>query len=86
MEVVIYEFSKNSRERVRVSIKVFKDVRGIDFRVYFRDRDGNLKPGGKGLWLKVELLPELKRAVLALEKALAEEVPPGSVGVAGTSR
>jgi|GEM_PF-4794752 len=75
MEGIVYKFNKNSREQVCAAFKTFREVRGIDLRVCYRDHDGNLKPGEKGLWLKVELLPELKKAVLALEQVLVSKVP-----------
>ncbi len=85
MEGIVYTFKKNSREQVCAAFKTFREVHGIDLRVCYRDYDGNLRPGEKGLWLQVGLLPELKKAVLALEQALVSKVPPQSVDDRGVA-
>lgn len=61
---------KNSREELRVSLDDFKGQRLVSLRVWFRAEDGTMRPGRKGLAVRLELLP----AVLeALGKALAED-------------
>lgn len=65
---VIYEFEKNSRETVRLIRKIWNAQDLIDLRVYYKAENGELKPTQKGLCLKVERLPELKKAIEAMIK------------------
>lgn len=68
-ERVIFEFKKNQREIVRAIRKRYANHEYLDLRTYYPDESGNWKPNGKGLMLKLELLPNLEEAVTALKKA-----------------
>jgi hypothetical protein len=71
MSEVIASFEKNSMEEVRVSLTEFKGKELIDVRVYYQPEDGEEKrPTKKGITISPEKFPELKKAILALEKAL----------------
>lgn len=65
---VIYEFEKNSRETVRLIHKIWNAQDLIDLRVYYKAENGELKPTQKGLCLRVEHLPELKKTIEAMVK------------------
>jgi hypothetical protein len=69
--ILVSEFQKNGKERVRVSLTEFGGHRLIDLRAYYQDATGEWRPG-KGLTLRRELLPRLQKALLAaarIEKA-----------------
>jgi len=70
MDKPIYIFRKNATEEVRASIRKFKDRTYVDLRVWVERDNGHAEfsPTKKGLSLSVYVLPELKRAVLALER------------------
>ena len=69
-ERIIHEFPKNEKEVVRATTKFYKGKKYVSIRLYFRaqGRDG-WHPTRKGLTLSTEQLPNLVKAVLALEEA-----------------
>lgn len=71
MAKVVYTWNKNANEEVRASITEFKGYDLIDLRVWIENKDGEIIPTKTGLTLGVCQLLELKKAVEALEKALA---------------
>jgi len=74
MSEVIASFEKNSMEEVRVSLTEFKGKDLIDLRVYYQPEDGEEKrPTKKGITISPEKFPELKKAILALEKVLQQQ-------------
>ena len=72
-DIVVSNFKRNATEEVRVGIKEFRGRRYIDLRIYYMDDKGEWKPTRKGISLATDFMPELKDAVLGLEKVLAEE-------------
>ena len=69
---VIYQFPRNSDEKVYVSLREYKERKYLDLRIFFRPKEGgDLRPTKKGVTMGLELLPELKKAVLLCEKKLA---------------
>jgi hypothetical protein len=61
-------------EEVRVSLTEFKGKELIDLRVYYQPEDGEEKrPTKKGITISPEKFPELKKAILALEKVLQKQ-------------
>jgi len=74
MDKIVYTFRKNHNEEIRASVRTFKDQTYIDLRAWVEKESGHAEfsPTPKGLTLSVFILPELKRAVLALEKELIE--------------
>ncbi|MFH0811420.1 MAG: transcriptional coactivator p15/PC4 family protein [Pseudomonadota bacterium] len=74
MSEVIASFEKNSFEEVRISLTEFKGKDLIDLRVYYRPEDGEeMRPTKKGVTISPEKFPELKKAILELEKALQKK-------------
>lgn len=67
-EKIIYEFEKNSREIVRLTRKIWNAQDLIDLRVYYKAENGEFRPSQKGLCLRVEHLPELKKTIEAMIK------------------
>jgi hypothetical protein len=72
MDEVIAQFEKNATEVLRISLTEFRGHQLIDARIYYSDDEGQYRPTKKGVSLAVGLYPELKKAVLALEKILLE--------------
>jgi hypothetical protein len=67
---VVYEFARNKDERVCVSVGSYRENVYIDFRIFFIDRStGELRPTKKGITVLQSLLPQLKNALIACEKA-----------------
>jgi hypothetical protein len=71
---VVSSFKRNPTEEVRATLKEFRGRRYLDLRIYYQDDAGEWKPTRKGVSLSTDFMPELKEAVMALEKALEEEV------------
>ena len=71
--LLVARFQKNASEEVRAQIIKYKGHDLIDVRVWVprQDRPGE-NPTKKGLTLNIELLPQLKDAVLKLETALRD--------------
>lgn len=71
---VVASFSKNSSEEVRAQLTSYRGYDLIDLRVWALRGEGlEGIATRKGLTLSIELLPELKKAVVALEKALSKK-------------
>lgn len=59
---------KNKREQIRIEATEYKGQDLVDIRVYYQDQtSGEWKPSKKGIAFKVELLPEVIKALQALE-------------------
>ncbi len=71
-EIIIDEFEKNSREKIMVLIKKFRNNYYLDLRVYFKGTDDEYKPSKKGIMISLELLDDLKDALTKVEEALDE--------------
>ncbi len=73
MEKTVYIFRKNANEEVRASIRKFKNRIYVSLAVWAEKDTGHLEflRTTKGLTLSAYVLPELKKAVMALEEELA---------------
>jgi len=68
---VIARFAKNAMEEVRVQTVNYRGYDLIDLRVWVLKEDGkDAVATRKGITINIGLLPELKKAVLALDEAL----------------
>lgn len=54
---------KNNREEIRITAEHFKGRDIINFRVWYRDDAGEMRPGKQGLAFRTELLPDLMAAL-----------------------
>ena len=72
MDELIEQFEKNATEVVRVSLTEYRGRKLVDIRVYYSDNEGQYRPTKKGVSLSVDVYPDFKRAILALEKILLE--------------
>ncbi len=71
--IVISEFPKNKTEDFRLSVTEYQGHTLLDFRIFFKDKEGESKPTKKGITLNVKLFPELKQAIMDAEKILTEK-------------
>jgi len=58
---VVYAFAKNSRDEVRATLTEYGGHPVVDLRVWVDGPDDKSRPTRKGLTLRVEFLPELRR-------------------------
>jgi phosphoglycolate phosphatase-like HAD superfamily hydrolase len=72
MDELIAQFEKNATEVVRVSLTEYRKRKLVDVRVYYSDDEGQYRPTKKGVSLSLEVYPDFKRALEALEKILLE--------------
>ncbi len=74
MAEVLHQFSKNATEEVRASLTEYKGHKLIDFRIYYEAEDGGeWRPTKKGITIDVGLYPELKKAMMKVEKELLKK-------------
>ena len=68
---LVYEFRKNSFERVKVELSNYKGIDVINIRVYYIAdvAKDEWKPSPKGITMRADLIPELKEGI---EKAFEE--------------
>jgi len=71
--IVISEFQKNKTEDFKLSLTEYQGHTLLDFRVYFKDKEGESRPTKKGVTLNVKFFPELKQAIIDAEKILKEK-------------
>jgi len=74
----------DSRSPIVVRQSEFKGRRGIDVRKYYYDLEMELKPTQKGVWISVELWPEVLAAVQQLLPPDVEPVSPSGGNDVGT--
>ena len=70
---LIGRFQKNAREEVRVMLRNFKGTDLIDIRAWYKDQDGELKPGRDGIAVRIEKLPVLRDLVNEAHERAIEE-------------
>ncbi|MEE8380256.1 MAG: transcriptional coactivator p15/PC4 family protein [Thermodesulfobacteriota bacterium] len=71
--IVISEFPKNKTEDFRLSLTEYQGHNLLDFRIYFKDKEGESKPTKKGVTVNVKLFPQLKQAIMDAENILKEK-------------
>ena len=64
---------KNKMEDFKLSLTECQGHNLLNFRIYFKDKQGESKPTKKGVTVNVKLFPELKKAILEAEKLLKEK-------------
>ncbi|MFC1708499.1 transcriptional coactivator p15/PC4 family protein [Candidatus Omnitrophota bacterium] len=69
----IKKFTKNKFQEIRVSITEYQGNDLIDIRTWTMPKGAEeMVPTGKGVSINVKLYPELKEAVLMMEKELKD--------------
>ena len=59
---------RNSREEVRVALQEYNGRPVFAIRAWFQSKEGDMRPSRDGLTLRVELLPEVARALAEAER------------------
>ncbi len=59
--IIVGEFEKNAKDTLRVTLHQYNGTDLISLRLFYKDKDGNFKPGRDGISLKVEQFPLLAR-------------------------
>jgi hypothetical protein len=73
MNKTVKVIEKNKFQEVRVGISEYEGNDLIDMRIWTMPKGGEEKvPTAKGISINVKLFPELKDAVLSLEKELQD--------------
>ena len=73
MQKVIKAFEKNKFQEIRIAISEYQGNDLIDIRTWTLPQGAEEKvPTSKGVSINVKLYPELKEAILALEKELKD--------------
>ena len=68
---ILHQFSRNQDETVYFTLREYKDKRYLDLRIFYQPKDAEeMRPTKKGITLAIELLPELKKGIMACEKKL----------------
>lgn len=70
--VVIGEFEKNSKEVVRVSLQQFAGNDVLHIRIFYRDSNGEWKPGRDGITIRAAQFPQLASLLSDAGRALKE--------------
>jgi len=71
--ILISEFPKNKTEDFKLFLTEYQGHTLLDFRIYFKNKEGESKPSKKGITLNVKFFPELKQAIMDAEKMLKEK-------------
>jgi hypothetical protein len=73
MQKVVKVFSKNKFQEIRVAISEYQGNDLIDIRTWTLPKgQDEMAPTSKGVSINVKLYPELKEAILILEKELQD--------------
>lgn len=77
-EIIIAEWAKNQRERLRIRLDTYQSRTIVDCRCWYDD-GGTLKPGRAGLTISIRHLPQLAAALgKAVEIATAADLIAGN--------
>ena len=66
--IVLAELPRNNGEVTRIEIADFKGHKGLSVQNWFRTEDGKLRPTQKGIWLPLDWLSDIRKALRDAEK------------------
>ncbi|MCX7810863.1 MAG: transcriptional coactivator p15/PC4 family protein [Leptospiraceae bacterium] len=69
----IKEITKNKNEIIRISIDEYHGEKLVNIRVFYRDKDGNLLPTKKGIAIRFDLFPEVKKVLDEVEDIINDQ-------------
>lgn len=72
-ENIIREFERPRGEVLRVEVSEYKGKKNLNIRIWYTDKEGNLKPTQKGVTVSPEDYEEFKRAVEEAGPILTDE-------------
>lgn len=77
-DVIVAEWKKNAKEVLRVMLQVYEGTPVFSVRTWYRDHDGELCAGNKGITLSIaKYLPKVCKALKQARK-LAKTFPASS--------
>jgi len=68
--MLIAEFEKNLKEKIRVSIEEYRNSRFADLRVYWENEQGEWRPSKKGIALNCQCIAQVIEALQKARKKL----------------
>ena len=74
MTQTIAEIDKNSIEKIRATLSVYKGKDRVDLRVYYQVDNNEWRPTKKGINLSVDSWDDFKGLVRKVDKAISERV------------
>jgi len=75
MDKTVAVFQKNKFQEVRIGIREYKGNDLVDIRTWTLTQGSNeMVPTAKGISININLLPELRKALDAVEKELKENL------------
>lgn len=72
MSKPIATIRKNAREELSVTIDTFRGYELLNLRIWFEGDDGSMRPSKKGVAVRMDLLPELREALEAASREVAQ--------------
>ncbi len=66
----IRDLEKNKSEIIRVSIDEYRGEKLVNIRVFYKDKDGNWAPTKKGIAIRLEIFPQLKKILDEVEDVI----------------
>ncbi len=72
-ERVIKDFERARGEVLRVEISEYKGKKNLNIRIWYTDKEGNLKPTQKGVTISPEDYEEFKKAIEQASSFLSNE-------------
>ena len=69
---VVRRLPRSDTEEWLIGVSDFRGQAYAFARVYYRDKDNNLKPGKQGINVHEELLPELLQGLAAVDELLTD--------------
>lgn len=63
---------KNSREEIRLTVETYKGAEIVSARVWYRDEEGEYRPGKQGLAFRLELLGDVLAALSKARKVVLQ--------------
>lgn len=69
-EPTVFLDQPRGRDVLRVTASEYKGTTYVDIRVWYFDRDGELRPGPKGVSLRPDAIPAVIEALQAAQDAL----------------
>lgn len=73
--MLVTKFKKNLTEEIRLEILKFKGKKYLNFRIWFKDDDGEYHPSKKGITISTDLVDDLKKAIDKAAFKVYEELP-----------
>ena len=69
---VLYRFNRNQNDSIFISFREYKGRHYLDLRIFYQpENQEEMRPTKKGITIPIELLGELKKAIISCEKQIS---------------